>query len=65
MKALFLSTEQLAELLKVKPTTIRTQYSRLGHYQGLVPCKLMNRRLLWLRDDVENLLGKHLDNIED
>ena len=42
-----LSTEELAARLAVKPTSIRSSYCRHGHYFGLVPVKLPNRRLLW------------------
>jgi hypothetical protein len=41
------STEVLAEQLKIKPQTIRAALCRDGHYLGLRPVKLPNRRLLW------------------
>jgi len=50
-----LSTEELAARLAVKPTSIRSAYCRHGHYFGLVPVKLPNRRLLWDPDEVAAL----------
>lgn len=42
-----LTTNQLAESLGVQPETVRRGLSVNGHYGGLVPIKLPNRRLLW------------------
>lgn len=42
-----LTTEQLAEIFGVQPGTIRRGHSVDGHYMGLKPTKLPNRRLLW------------------
>jgi hypothetical protein len=42
-----LSTEQLAQVSRVKPGTIRRAYCKKGHYLGLVPLKMGNGRLLW------------------
>lgn len=42
-----LTTEKLAELLGVKPTTIHRGLCTQGHYLGLTPTKLSNGRLLW------------------
>lgn len=50
-----LSTEQLSDRLMVKPQTIRAGYCREGHYLGLRPVKLANRRLLWDAAEVEAL----------
>ena len=41
-----LNTEQLADLLHVKPATVRRANSQAGHYNGLIPLKV-GRRLLW------------------
>lgn len=49
------STEQAAELLKVKPNTLRAAYCREGHYFGLRPIKSPNRFLLWPADQVERI----------
>ena len=51
------STEELSEILKVKPSTIRRGLCVDGHYMGLVPKKMPNRRLLWSRGPVEKVLG--------
>ena len=50
------STEVLAEHLKIKPQTIRAALCRDGHYLGLRPVKLQNRRLLWDASALEALL---------
>jgi hypothetical protein len=51
------STEVLAEHLKIKPQTIRAALCRDGHYLGLRPVKLPNRRLLWDASALEALLS--------
>jgi len=55
------STEVLAEHLKIKPQTIRAALCRDGHYLGLRPIKLPNRRLLWSADAVNALLNGSAD----
>lgn len=52
-----LSTEALAVLLLVRQQTIRAGYCRDGHYLGLIPIKLPNRRLLWDADEVDALIA--------
>ena len=42
-----LSTEELAALGKVVLQSIRAAVCRNGHWLGLRPVKLPNRRLLW------------------
>lgn len=42
-----LSTNELAALGKVVPQSIRAAVCRNGHWMGLRPIKLPNRRLLW------------------
>ena len=55
------STEELAEILLVKPQTIRAAFCRVGSYYGLMPIKLPNRRLIWSAEDVNVMLkGKTL-----
>ncbi len=53
-----LSTDQLAEILKVRPQTIRAAYCRAGEYFGLTPCKMPNRRLVWDSAAVRALLER-------
>jgi hypothetical protein len=43
----YLTTRELAELLRVEAATIRRGLCVNGHYMGLKPLKLPNRRLLW------------------
>jgi len=52
-----LSTEELAALGKVRPQSIRASLCRHGHWLGLRPTKLPNRRLLWPADAVTRLLA--------
>jgi hypothetical protein len=52
-----LTTEELAELLRVKPQTIRAGLCRHGHYFGVRPAKAPNGRLLWPSNAVDVLLG--------
>ncbi|HQM43918.1 MAG TPA: hypothetical protein PLI72_09275 [Smithellaceae bacterium] len=51
-----ITTEELAGKLKVKPGTVRRGYCLDGHYLGLKPIKLPNRRLLWSDDQSNKLL---------
>ena len=51
------STEVVAEHLNIKPQTIRAALCRDGHYLGLRPVKLPNRRLLWDANALEALLS--------
>lgn len=57
MQRQHLSTEEFAELVGVKPHTPRAALCRNGHYFGIRPIKLPNRRLLWPADAVERLLS--------
>lgn len=50
-------TEELAAEFKVKANTIRRQHCLTGHYMGIKPVKLPNRKLVWLRADVERILS--------
>ncbi len=50
-----ISTEELAARLLVREQTIRAGLCRDGHYLGLRPIKLANRRLLWDAAAVEAL----------
>lgn len=52
-----LSTEALAILLFVCQQSIRASYCKNGHYLGLIPIKLPNRRLLWDADEVDALIA--------
>ncbi len=41
------STEELAKLFHIRPGTIRRSLCTRGHYQGLIPIKMGNGRLIW------------------
>ena len=50
-------TEGFAAQCKVKSNTIRRQHCLTGHYMGIKPIKLPNRKLVWPRADVERVLN--------
>ena len=50
-----LSTNELADELGVKPTTIRIRLCRTGSYFGLRPTKMPNGRLRWPGDSKDRL----------
>jgi len=52
-----ISTEELAALGKVAPQSIRAAVCRNGHWLGLRPVKLVNRRLLWDADEAARALN--------
>lgn len=51
-----LNTKELAPLFRVEPATIRRAYCVDGHYLGLKPVKLPNKRLLWPKAEAMRLL---------
>jgi hypothetical protein len=52
-----ITTDQLANLLHLKPQSLRAALSREGHYFGLRPRKLPNGRLIWPDDAVQRLVS--------
>ena len=54
----FLSTNELADRLKVQGATIRRGLCVDGHYLGMKPHKLPNRRLLWSKNEADKLLSQ-------
>ena len=54
----FQSTSECAQILRVKPETIRRGYCVAGHYLKVVPVKLPNGRLLWPEKAVERIIQK-------
>jgi hypothetical protein len=56
----YVTTTRAAELLCVQGQTMRRGLCVNHHYLGMVPIKLPNRRLLWPRKDIEELLSKNL-----
>lgn len=57
-----MTTDELARKFNVLPNTPRVSLCQRGHYLGLVPRKLPNRRLDWPDEDVERLLKASADN---
>ncbi|MBL8453523.1 MAG: hypothetical protein JNK97_12320 [Zoogloea sp.] len=54
------STEQAANVLKVKPQTLRAAVCRDGHYFGVRPQKARNRFLMWNAAAVDALLNEEV-----
>jgi hypothetical protein len=52
----FLTTDQLAALLSVRPQSVRKRLSQTGSYHGIMARRLPNRRLLWPADAVDLFL---------
>ncbi len=52
-----LTTEEFAKSLLIKPESLRHAVCIYGHYHGIKPIKLPNRRLAWLEVDQKKLLG--------
>jgi len=51
-----LTTEDFAACTGHKPQTLRAALCKQGHWCGVVPTKLPNRRLLWPADAVDRLI---------
>jgi hypothetical protein len=47
-----LTTRQAARLRGVEPHRPYSNFKRKGHWDGVIPVKLPNGRLLWNRDDI-------------
>ena len=52
-----LTTEQLASQIGLKPQSLRAAFCRDGHWCGIRPIKLPNRRLLWSTEAVTALMN--------
>ncbi|WP_374556441.1 hypothetical protein [Aquitalea pelogenes] len=53
-----LTTEEFAMALDVQPQTIYKRFSEEGHYFGVIPNKLPNRRLAWPLDAAKQVMSK-------
>lgn len=53
----FLTTEELASMMAVRPQSIRKRYMETGSYHGVRPVKLPNRFLAWPHNALEQLMG--------
>lgn len=53
----YLSTEELANIFRVKPESVRSSLCRQGHYLGIRPVKLLNRRLAWPAEAAQRALS--------
>mgnify|MGYP000484949835 CR=1 FL=1 len=50
------NTEQFAEAIHGRPSSIRTRLCKTGSYYGIKPKKLPNGRLLWSVSEVTQLI---------
>ena len=51
-----LTTEQFAEVIHGKPSTIRTRLCKTGSFYNIRPIKLPSGRLLWPAEAVHDFL---------
>ncbi|MBJ9964483.1 DNA-binding protein [Burkholderia seminalis] len=54
----FLTTEEFADALSMRPQSIRKRYMETGSYHGVRPVKLPSRFLAWPIDAVDQLMGR-------
>jgi len=57
IEATNINTKEFAALVRVDPQTIRRALCVNGHYLGLKPLKLPNKRLLWPGNQARELAG--------
>ncbi|KVQ16514.1 DNA-binding protein [Burkholderia ubonensis] len=50
-----ITTDELAELLSIRPQSIRKRYCQTGAYFSLRPVKMPNGRLMWPADALDKL----------
>jgi hypothetical protein len=51
----FLTTDEAAVRLGIKPQTLRAAVCRAGHYWDVRPAKKANRMLAWPADQIDRL----------
>lgn len=56
-QAVMLTTDELADLYRCSPQTIRKNYCQRGHFMSLRPVKLPNRMLRWSAAEALALIG--------
>lgn len=58
------TTDEFADLLRIKSQTVRKRYCQHGSYFGIRPLRLPNGKLLWPDATLENLLVEQLVKVE-
>ena len=58
MNEKLVNTREFAEIVRVKPGTILRAVCTQGHYLGIKPLKLKNRRLLWPESEVDKAIHR-------
>jgi hypothetical protein len=53
---IWLTTEEVAKKLHLRPQSVRARLSRTGTYFGITPLVLPNRRLLWKKSEIDSFL---------
>lgn len=51
------TTDQAADILHIRPQTLRAALSRDGHYGGVRPHKLPSRFLAWPADQIDAIVA--------
>jgi hypothetical protein len=54
-------TNTIADMLCVRPASIRRAYCVHGHYMGMKPVKLPNGRLLWPEDQADKIISQNAE----
>lgn len=52
-----IDTKTIARMFGVKPASIHRSLSVRGHYLGLTPIKLKNKRLMWRLTAAKQIFG--------
>lgn len=53
----YLTNNEAAEVLRIKPNTLRESLCRNGNYFGVYPKKSANGRLMWPKQEIIDLLN--------
>ncbi len=57
LRVAYINTDEFAKALGVQSQTIRRGFCVNGHYLGIKPKKMPNRRLLWPVDKLQEVLS--------
>lgn len=55
----FLTTKEVAERMRIAPTTVHKRCCAHGDFWGVLPVKAPNGRLLWPMEAIQALLDRH------
>jgi len=57
MEVRYVTTEVVAQILSMRPQSIRKRFAQTGSYFGMRPSKLPNGKLRWPADAVQDFLN--------